>query len=60
MMEFAKRETSRAIAEKRKEFERRLAKVRREEEQQTAALNNPDGPRKRQVWLLFTEAANGN
>lgn len=60
MMEFAKRETTRAIAEKRKEFERRLAKVRREEEQQKTTLNNPDGPRKRQVWVLFTKAANGN
>ncbi|OJJ61649.1 hypothetical protein ASPSYDRAFT_30129 [Aspergillus sydowii CBS 593.65] len=48
MVEFAKRETSRAIAEKRKEFERRLAKVRQEEEQQRTALGNPDGPRKRQ------------
>ncbi len=60
MIEFAKRETSRAIAEKRKEFERRLAKVRQEEEQQRTALGNPDGPRKRQVWLLFIEAANRN
>ncbi|KAL4919114.1 helicase C-terminal domain-containing protein [Aspergillus aurantiobrunneus] len=48
MVEFAKREASRAITEKRKEFELRLANIKREEEQQRAALENPDGPKKRQ------------
>ncbi|KAL4882341.1 helicase C-terminal domain-containing protein [Aspergillus karnatakaensis] len=46
MVEFAKREASRTITEKRKEFEMRLARAKREEEQQRAALEA--GPRKRQ------------
>ncbi|KAL4783948.1 helicase C-terminal domain-containing protein [Aspergillus varians] len=48
MMEFARREASRAITEKRKELELRLARIKREEEQHRAALDNPGGPRKRQ------------
>ncbi|KAL4945329.1 hypothetical protein BDV06DRAFT_185020 [Aspergillus oleicola] len=48
MVEFAKRERSRAITEKRIEFESRLARIKREEEKQRAALANPAGPRKRQ------------
>ncbi|KAL5332816.1 helicase C-terminal domain-containing protein [Aspergillus crustosus] len=48
MVDFAKREASRAITEKRKELEVRLARIKREEEQQRAALENPAGPRKRQ------------
>ncbi|KAL4995701.1 helicase C-terminal domain-containing protein [Aspergillus recurvatus] len=48
MVQFAKREASRAITEKRKDFELRLARIRREEDQQMAALENPEGPRKRQ------------
>ncbi|KAL6233505.1 hypothetical protein BDW75DRAFT_215020 [Aspergillus navahoensis] len=48
MVEFAKRQASRAITEKRKDFELRLAKIKREEEQQRAALENLEGPRKRQ------------
>jgi chromosome transmission fidelity protein 1 len=48
MLEFARREASRAITEKRKDFESRLARIKREEEQQRAALEM--GPRKRQVW----------
>ncbi|KAI9373236.1 helicase C-terminal domain-containing protein [Aspergillus egyptiacus] len=46
MVEFAKREASRAITEKRKEVELRLARINREEEQQRAA--DLEGPRKRQ------------
>jgi chromosome transmission fidelity protein 1 len=49
MLEFAKRESSRAITEKRKELEARLAKSRQEEERQRKAFENPDAPRKRQV-----------
>ncbi|KAL4767430.1 helicase C-terminal domain-containing protein [Aspergillus nidulans var. acristatus] len=48
MVEFAKREASRAITEKRIEFESRLARIKREEEQQRAALESSEGPRKRQ------------
>ncbi|KAL2816830.1 helicase C-terminal domain-containing protein [Aspergillus cavernicola] len=48
MVEFAKREASCAITEKRKEFELRLARTKREEEQQRAALESLEGPRKRQ------------
>ncbi|KAL4973236.1 helicase C-terminal domain-containing protein [Aspergillus desertorum] len=48
MVEFAKREAGRAITEKRKDFELRLARINREEEQQTAALEDSEGPRKRQ------------
>ncbi|KAL4792303.1 helicase C-terminal domain-containing protein [Aspergillus venezuelensis] len=47
MVEFAKREASRTITEKRNEFELRLARIKREEEKQRAALENPLGPRKR-------------
>jgi chromosome transmission fidelity protein 1 len=49
MLEYSKRESSRAVTEKRKEFELRLAKARQEEEKQKAALESSDGPRKRQV-----------
>jgi chromosome transmission fidelity protein 1 len=53
MVEFAKREASRAITEKQIEFESRLARIKREEEQQRAALESSEGPRKRQVWRAF-------
>lgn len=49
MLEFAKREASRAVTEKRKEFELRLASIKREEEEQKRALESPRGPKKRQV-----------
>ncbi|KAL2816331.1 ATP-dependent DNA helicase-like protein [Aspergillus granulosus] len=48
MLDFARREASRAITERRQEFELRLARIKREEEQQRAARENPSGPRKRQ------------
>ncbi|KAL4864975.1 hypothetical protein BDV12DRAFT_157635 [Aspergillus spectabilis] len=48
MLEYSKREARRAITEKRKELEVRLARIKSEEEQQRAALENPAGPRKRQ------------
>ncbi|CBF82692.1 DNA helicase [Aspergillus nidulans FGSC A4] len=48
MVEFAKREASRAVTEKRIEFESRLARIKREEEQQRAALESSEGSRKRQ------------
>lgn len=49
MLEFAKRESSRAISEKRKELEARLAKTKQDEERQRRALENPNGSRKKQV-----------
>lgn len=49
MVEYAKRESGRAITEKIKELESRLAKTKQEEERQKAALENSEGPRKRQV-----------
>lgn len=47
MLEFAKRESHRAITEKRKEFEARLARVRLEEERQKSFLE--ERPKKKQV-----------
>ncbi|KAL2788349.1 helicase C-terminal domain-containing protein [Aspergillus keveii] len=58
MLEFARREASRAITEKRKEFESRLARIKREEEQQRAALEESSGPRKRQK-IAATSAGEG-
>lgn len=49
MIEFAKRDSRRAIAEKRQEFEARLAKITQEEERLKAAQDNSDRPRKKQV-----------
>lgn len=49
MLEFAKRESSRAITEKRKELEERLAKTRLEEEKQRLAIENAGRPHKKQV-----------
>ncbi|KAH8428921.1 DNA helicase [Aspergillus melleus] len=48
MKEFAKRESSRAIAEKKKRLESRLAKIRQEEEKLKVAHESSEGPRKRQ------------
>ena len=52
MLDFAKRESSRAITEKRKDLEARLAKTRLEEEKQRQAIENPERPRKKQVRRL--------
>lgn len=49
MVEYAKRESGRAITEKIKELESRLAKTKQEEERQKAALESLEGPRKKQV-----------
>ncbi|GES65568.1 ATP-dependent DNA helicase-like protein [Aspergillus terreus] len=57
MLEFAKRESSRAITEKRKELEARLAKSRQEEERQRKALENPGAPRKRQKFDVQASTA---
>ncbi|KAL5361862.1 helicase C-terminal domain-containing protein [Aspergillus floccosus] len=57
MLEFAKRESSRAITEKRKELEARLAKSRQEEERQRKALENTDAPRKRQKFDVQASTA---
>lgn len=49
MLEFAKRESTRAITEKKNELEARLAKTRSEEEKLKHASENPERPRKKQV-----------
>lgn len=46
MIEFAKKDSRRAIADRRQEFESRLAKIKQEEERVKQAQ---DRPRKRQV-----------
>ncbi|KAJ5692097.1 hypothetical protein N7462_001520 [Penicillium macrosclerotiorum] len=48
MVEFAKKESRRAIAERRQEFETRLAKIKQEEERLKQAQLGHDRPRKRQ------------
>ncbi|KAJ5116475.1 hypothetical protein N7456_000823 [Penicillium angulare] len=48
MIEFAKRDSRRAIAEKRQEFEARLAKIKQEEDRVRQAQGNQDRPRKKQ------------
>lgn len=49
MVEFAKRDSRRAIAEKRQEFEARLARIKREEERLKQAQDSAERPRKKQV-----------
>lgn len=49
MVEFAKRDSRRAIAEKRHEFEARLARIKDEEERLKQAQNDSERPRKKQV-----------
>jgi chromosome transmission fidelity protein 1 len=51
MVEFAKKSSRRAIAEKRQEFEARLAKIKREEGRLKQAATTQDRPRKKQVWI---------
>ncbi|CAI7668065.1 unnamed protein product [Penicillium bialowiezense] len=48
MVEFAKKESRRALTEKRQEFEARLAKIRQEEERLKQAQESTDRPRKKQ------------
>lgn len=48
MIEFAKKDSRRAIAEKRQEFEARLAKIK-EEEERLKANAGQERPRKKQV-----------
>ncbi|PWY66189.1 DNA repair helicase [Aspergillus eucalypticola CBS 122712] len=50
MLDFARRESSRKMTEKRKELEERLERTRKEEEQQRIALDNPEGSRKKQKY----------
>lgn len=52
MVEFAKRDSRRAIAEKRQEFETRLAQIKQEEERLKQAQASSERPRKKQVWIL--------
>ena len=51
MIEHAKKESRRAITEKRQEFEARLAKIRQEEERLKQAQDSADRPRKKQVCM---------
>lgn len=51
MIEHAKRESRRAITEKRQEFEARLAKIRQEEERLKQAQDSADRPRKKLVCI---------
>lgn len=60
MVEFAKKESRRAIAEKRKEFEARLAKIRQEEERLKQAQETGDRPRKKQVLRSLIDAVVAN
>lgn len=55
MVEFAKKDSRRAIAEKRQEFEARLAKIKREEERLKQASVTQDRPRKKQVCTSQSE-----
>ncbi|KAJ6111623.1 Helicase-like DEXD box c2 type [Penicillium sp. IBT 18751x] len=48
MIEFAKRNSRRALAEKRHGFEARLAKIKQEEERLKAGQDNSEHPRKKQ------------
>ncbi|KAJ5772065.1 hypothetical protein N7520_002594 [Penicillium odoratum] len=48
MVEFAKRDSRRAITEKRQEFETRLAKVKQEEDRLKQAQGSQERPRKKQ------------
>ncbi|GAB1205703.1 ATP-dependent DNA helicase chl1 [Aspergillus pseudonomiae] len=57
MLEYARRESSRAISEKRKELQIRLAKARHREEKQKATLENSSGPRKRQKFDIPSRAS---
>lgn len=49
MIEYAKRDSRRAITEKRQEFEARLAKIKQEEERLKSAQDSSERPRKKQV-----------
>ncbi|KAJ5198386.1 uncharacterized protein N7498_007503 [Penicillium cinerascens] len=48
MIEYAKQDLRRAIAEKRQEFEARLAKIKQEEDRLKSAQDNSERPRKKQ------------
>lgn len=65
MIEFAKRDSRRTIAEKRQQFESRLAKIKQDEERLKQAQDSQERPRKKQVratllLLLFTPECNVN
>lgn len=49
MLEFAKRESARAVTEKRRALEARLEKIKVEEEKQRHATDHPKEARKRRV-----------
>jgi predicted secreted Zn-dependent protease len=55
MVEFTIKNSRRAIAEKRQEFEARLAKIKREEERLKQASVTQDRPRKKQVCTFRSE-----
>ncbi|KAE8348952.1 helicase C-terminal domain-containing protein [Aspergillus coremiiformis] len=57
MLEHAKRESIRAISEKKKKLEARLAEARLEEDKQKNALESLGGPRKRQKFNMSSRAS---
>ncbi|KAL4907620.1 hypothetical protein BDW74DRAFT_166311 [Aspergillus multicolor] len=60
MVEFAKREASRAITQKRGELELRLARIKQEEERQRTRNENYERQRKRQKISLASEDIEGD
>ncbi|XRM43306.1 ATP-dependent DNA helicase chl1, variant 3 [Aspergillus tubingensis] len=59
MLDFARRESSRKMTEKRKELEERLERTRKEEEQQRIALENPEGSRKKLKYSIPSTETGG-
>lgn len=56
MVEFAKRDSRRATAEKRHEFEARLARIKDEEERLKQVQDNWERPRKKQVRTFISSS----
>lgn len=54
MLEFARKESRRALTEKRQAFEARLAKIRQDEERLKQAQESVHRPRKKQVRIQFS------
>ncbi|KAJ5397223.1 hypothetical protein N7509_005336 [Penicillium cosmopolitanum] len=58
MIEFAKRDSRRTIAEKRQQFESRLAKIKQDEERLKQAQDSQERPRKKQPAAKSKSAPN--
>lgn len=52
MLEYSRKEKTRALTEKWKDLEVRLARVRAEEERRRQASGNQERPKKKMVWTL--------